>query len=137
MRSARAAPLAKPRGSKLRTFTVSGTEPDELPSRSRPHKPPAKVLSARKAAALSSGGGKLPPRIREELEKQPTPIRTHPVQPTKAPPAGTRYGKRQPRGGAHDHSAEMRDAKPSRRAGNRSPDPGTRRAKEAKKAPRH
>ena len=35
------------------------------------------------------------------------------------------------------HSAEMRDAKPSRRAGNRSPDPGTRRAKEAKKAPRH
>jgi hypothetical protein len=31
----------------------------------------------------------------------------------------------------------MRDAKPSRRAGNRPPDPGTRRAKEAKKAPRH
>src|SRR5205823_12904044 len=99
---------------KLRAFTVAGEVRKVSASRSRPHKPPAKVLSARKAAALSSGGGKLPPRIREELEKQPTPIRTHPVQPTKAPPAGTRYGKRQPRGGAHDHSAEMRDAKPSR-----------------------
>jgi hypothetical protein len=129
--------VAKPRGTKLRTFTVSGTEPDELPSRARPHKPPAKVLSARKAAALSSGGGKLPPRIREELEKERTPIRTHPVDPAKGPPAETRYGKREPRGGAHDHAADMRDAKPSRRAGNRSSDPGMRRAKEAKKAPRH
>jgi hypothetical protein len=129
--------VAKPRGTKLRTFTVSGTEPEVLPSRSRPHKPPAKVLSARKAAALSSGGGKLPPRIREELEKEPIPIRTHPAKPVKAPPAETRYGKREPRAGAHDHAAEMRDAKPSRRAGNRPPDPGTRRAKEAKEAPRH
>jgi len=95
------------------------------------------VISARKAAALSSGGGKLPPRIREELEKEPPQIRTHPVDPAKGPPSETRYGKREPRGGAHDHAAEMRDAKPSRRAGNRSPDPGTRRAKEAKEAPRH
>ena len=54
----------------------------------------------------------------------------------KAPPARTRYGKREPRGGAHDQAAEMRDAKPSRRAGNRSADPGMRRAKAAKKAPR-
>jgi len=129
--------VAPPRGTKLRTFTVSGTEPEELPSRSRPHKPPAKVLSARKAAALSSGGGKLPPRIREELDKEPKPIRTHPVEPAKAPPTETRYGKREPRGGAHDHAAEMRDATPSRRAGNRPPDPGTRRAKEARRAPRH
>jgi hypothetical protein len=129
--------VARPRGTKLRTFTVSGSEPDEVPSRSRPHKPPAKVISARKAAALSSGGGKLPPRIREEFEKEPPPIRTHPVDPPKGPPSETRSGKREPRGGAHDHAAEMRDAKPSRRAGNRSPDPGTRRAKEAKEAPRH
>jgi hypothetical protein len=129
--------VAKPRGTKLRTFTLSGTEPEELPSRSRPHKPPAKVLSARKAAALSTGGGKLPPRIREELEKEPTPVRVHPVEPPKGTPAETRYGKREPRGGAHDHAAEMRDAMPSRRAGNRPPDPGTRRAQEAKKAPRH
>ena len=129
--------MAKPRGTKLRTFTLSGTEPEELPSRSRPHKPPAKVLSARKAAALSSGGGNLPRRIREELEREPTPVRTHPVEPPKGPPRDTRSGKREPRGGAHDHAAEMRDAKPSRRAGNRPPDPGTRRAKEAREAPRH
>ena len=129
--------MATPRGTKLRTFTLSGSEPDEVPSRSRPNKPPAKVISARKAAALSSGGGKLPPRIREELDKETPPIRTHPVKPAKGPPSETRYGKREPRGGAHDHAAEMRDAKPSRRAGNRPPDPGTRRAKEAKKAPRH
>jgi hypothetical protein len=129
--------VAKPRGTKLRTFTVSGTEPDTLPSRSRPHKPPAKVISARKAAALGSGGGKLPPRIREELDHETVPIRTHPVQPPKGPPADTRYGKREPRGGGHDHAAEMRDAMPSRRAGNRPPDPGTRRSKEARKAPEH
>jgi len=129
--------VAKPRGTKLRTFTVSGTEPDEVPSRSRPHKPPAKVLSARKAAALNTGGGKLPPRIREELDHEPTPVRTHPVAPAKGPPTETRYGKREPRAGAHDHAAEMRDAMPSRRAGNRPTDPGTRRAKEARLAPRH
>jgi len=119
-------------------FTTSGTVPDEVPSRSRPHKPPAKLLSARKAAALSSrGGGKLPPRIREELDHEPVPMRTRRVDRAKEPPAETRYGKREPRGGAHDHAAEMRDAKPSRRAGNRAPDPGTRRANEAKEAPRH
>jgi hypothetical protein len=129
--------VAKLRGTKLRTFTLSGSEPEMLPSRSRPHKPPAKVLSARKAAAMNSGGGKLPPRIREELAREPTPVRTHPVEPPKGPPPETRYGKREPRGGAHDHAAEMRDAKPSRRAGNRLPDPGTRRAKEAREAPRH
>jgi len=129
--------VAKPRGTRLRTFTVSGTEPEELLSRSRPHKPPAKFLSARKAAALGSGGGKLPPRIREEFEHEPRPIRTHPAEPPKGPPPDTRAGKREPRAGAHDHAAEMRDAKPSRRAGNRPPDPGTRRAKEAREAPRH
>ena len=88
--------MAKPRGTKLRTFTVSGTEPDAVPSRSRPHKPPAKAITARKAAALGSGGGKLPPRIRQELDAEPVP-----VQPAKAPPTETRYGKREPRGGAH------------------------------------
>lgn len=129
--------MATPRGTKLRTFTVSGGEPEEIPSRSRPRKPPAKVLSARKAAALGSGGGKLPPRIREELDREPVPVRTHPVRPAKGPPTETRAGKREPRGGAHDHAAEMRDAMPSRRAGNRRPDPGTRRAQEARRAPRH
>ena len=129
--------MARPRVTKLRTFTVSGTEPQSVPSRSRPHKPPAKVISARKAAALGSGGGKLPPRIREKLDRERLPVRTHPVKPTKAPPTETRYGKREPRGGAHDHAAEMRYAMPSRRAGNRPPDPGSRRSKERRKAPRH
>ena len=137
MRSARAARVARPRGTKLRTFKVSGTQPDEVPSRSRPRKPSAKALSARKAAALSSGGGSLPPKIREKLDKEPMPIRVHPVEPAEGPPTHTRYGKREPRGGAHDREAEMRDAIPSRRGGNRPPDPGTRRARVGRKAPRH
>lgn len=66
------------------------------------------------------------------------PRSAHPSGETREGPArGARYGKREPRAGARDHAAEMRDAKPSRRAGNRPPDPGTRRAKEAKAAPRH
>jgi len=48
--------MPTPRGTKLRSFPV--TKPAPLPSRSRPTKPPAKVLSSRKAAALGSGGGK-------------------------------------------------------------------------------
>ncbi|TMF63216.1 MAG: hypothetical protein E6I20_10480, partial [Chloroflexi bacterium] len=63
--------MPTPRGTKLRSFPV--TKPAPLPSRSRPTKPPAKVLSSRKAAALGSGGGKLTPRIREELDREPTP----------------------------------------------------------------
>ena len=129
--------MATPRGTKLRTFTVSGTEPKELPSLARPHKPPAKELSARKAAALGSGGGKLPPKIREKLDKEPMPVRVHPAEPARGTPTRTRAGKREPRGGAHDHAAEMRDALPSRRSGNRPPDPGMRRAREAREAPRH
>jgi len=65
--------MPTPRGTKLRSFPV--TKPAPLPSRSRPTKPPAKVLSSRKAAALGSGGGKLTPRIREELDREPTPRR--------------------------------------------------------------
>jgi len=129
--------VARPHGTKLRTFTVSGAPPDELPSRSRPHKPPAKELSARKAAALSSGGGRLPPKIREKLDQDAMRVRVHPAKPIRRTPTRTRSGKREPRGGAHDHAAEMRDALPSRRGGNRAPDPGTRRASEARKAPRH
>jgi hypothetical protein len=111
--------VAKPRSTKLRTFTVSGTEPEEVPSRSRPHKPPAEVLSARKAAALNSGGDRLPPRMRKELDREPMPMRTRPTKPVKGTPTKTRAGKRKPRSGRHDDAAEMRDAKPSRRAGNR------------------
>jgi len=114
--------VARPHGTKLRTFTVSGAPPDELPSRSRPHKPPAKELSARKAAALSSGGGRLPPKIREKLDQDAMRVRVHPAKPIRRTPTRTRSGKRE---------------LPSRRGGNRAPDPGTRRASEARKAPRH
>jgi hypothetical protein len=126
--------VATPRRTKLRQFTISGPSEEEVPSRSRPHKPPAKVISERKAAALSSGGGRLPPRIREELDREPMPKRVK--KPKGKEPIKTRAGKREPRAGRHDYAAEMRDAKPSRRAGNRPPDPGTRREREARKATR-
>ncbi|TME26310.1 MAG: hypothetical protein E6I64_09725 [Chloroflexi bacterium] len=81
-------------------------------SRARPNKPPAKELTRRKAAALSSGGGKLPPRIRKELDREPMPVREHDPNGD-GPPARTRAGKRVPRGGRHDRAAEQREgAKP-------------------------
>jgi hypothetical protein len=130
--------MPTPRGTKLRTFTVSGEEPKEVPSHARPHKPPAKVISARKAAALKVGGGKIPPKIRKKLAKEPLPTRVHPTDPREKETLGpTRYGKREPKAGGHDHAAETRDARPSRRANNPEPDPGTRRDKEARLAPRH
>jgi hypothetical protein len=130
--------MPTPRGTKVRTFTVSGEEPKEVPSHARPHKPPAKVISARKAAALKVGGGKIPPKIRKKLAKEPLPTRAHPTDPREKEKLGpTRYGKREPKAGGHDHAAETRDARPSRRANNPEPDPGTRRDKEARLAPRH
>ena len=71
---------------KLRASTVAGEVRKVSASRSRPHKPPAKELSRRKAAALSSGGGKLPPRIREELDREPMPKRVR-ATPAKDGPA--------------------------------------------------
>jgi hypothetical protein len=126
-----------PRGTKLRTFTVSGEQPKEVPSHARPHKPPAKVISARKAAALKIGGGKIPPKIRKKLEKETLPKRARPTEPREKSVGPTRYGKREPKAGGHDHAAEIRDARPSRRANTPAPDPGTRRDKEARLAPRH
>jgi hypothetical protein len=112
--------MAKPRSTKLRTFTESGSEPDVARSRARSRKPPANVISSRKAAARNSrGGGKLPRRIRDDLEERRTAVRTHPTKPAKGSPAQTRSGKREPRGGRHDQAAEMRDVKPSRRAASR------------------
>jgi hypothetical protein len=89
--------MATPRGTKQRQFTVSGDDDGEVPSRARPHKPPAKVISRRKAAALSTGGGKLPPRIREEFDERPTPKRIQKPNITEKIP--TRAGKREPRAG--------------------------------------
>jgi hypothetical protein len=87
---------------------------------------------------MKVGGGKIPPKIRKKLAKEPLPARMHPTDPREREVAGpTRYGKREPKAGGHDHAAEVRDARPSRRANNPEPDPGTRRDKEARLAPRH
>ena len=124
--------MPTPRGTKLRSFPV--TKPAPLPSRSRPTKPPAKVLSSRKAAALGSGGGKLTPRIRKKLDREPTPRRVR--EPREETPVRTRAGKREPKAARHDEAADLRDARPSRRAGNRQPDVGARRLREAREASR-
>ena len=102
--------MAKPRGPKLRTYIVSGVGPSMVPSHARPHKPPAK--------------------------KEPLPLRVRPTDPRDKDAGPTRYGKREPKAGGHDHAAETRDARPSRRADTPAPDPGTRRDKEARLAPR-
>jgi hypothetical protein len=124
--------------SKLRTATVSGNTPTEVLSRARAHKPPAKAISARNAAGLKVGGGKIPPKIRKRLDKEPLPARVHPTDARAKQKIGsTRYGRREPKAGGHDHAAEIRDARPSRRANTPAADPGTRRDKEARIAPRH
>ena len=74
-------------------------------SKARPHKPPAKVLSARKAAALSTGGGKLPPRIRKELDREAMPVRDG-TEPPK-----TRAGKPETKAARRDEAAEMHEAR--------------------------
>ena len=92
--------MPTPRTSKLRALTISGDEPKVARSKARPHKPPAKAISARKAAALKTGGGKLPPKVRERLGREPLPKRTHPTDPREKDRLGsTRYGKREPNAG--------------------------------------
>lgn len=61
--------------------------------------------------------GKIPPKAREKLDTEPLPTRTHSTDPREKEKIGpTRYGKREPKA---------------------EPDPGTRRDKEARLAPRH
>ena len=104
--------MAKLRGTKLRAVTRSGGEPKVLPSRSRPHKPPAKAISARKAAGLKIGGGKIPPKIRKRLEKEPLPKRVRPADPRENEQSQpTRYGERDPKARRHDEAAESRHAR--------------------------
>jgi hypothetical protein len=127
--------VAKLRGTKLRAVTRSGKEPAELPSRARPHKPPAKAISARKAAGMKIGGGKTPPKLRKQLDKEPLPKRTHPADPREKEQVGSkRYGTREPKAGRRNEAAETRDARPSRRANTPAADPGTRRDKKARGA---
>lgn len=69
-----------------------------VPSRSRPTKPPAKAIHAHKAAALRSGGGRLPVKMRAQFDAKPRQVRTKPARkPNHAPARATRAGKRVPR----------------------------------------
>lgn len=127
--------MAKLRGTKMRAVTRSGEEPTQLPSRARPHKPPAKAISARKAAGVKTGGGKIPPKLRKQFEKEPLAKRMHPADPRQKEQVGsTRYGKREPKASRHDEAAQTRDARPSRGANTPAADPGTGRDKRARGA---
>ncbi len=90
-----------PRHTKLRQTTISGGGPPEVFSTSRPTKPPAKAIHARKAAALRTGGKHLPPKVRTALEREGLPKRTRPAESGPRGPrtAGMRAGKRVPRRG--------------------------------------
>jgi hypothetical protein len=126
-----------PRSSKLRTSTISGDEPKVARSKARPHKPPAKAISARKAAALKTGGGKLPPKVRKRLEKEPLPRRIHPTDPReKEQLSSTRYGKREPKAGRRERAAQDGETRPVRPSGNPQAAPVTSRNKEAGRARR-
>lgn len=93
--------MPTPRGTKLRAVTISGKEPKVAPSKARPHKPSSKAISARKSAALATGGGKLPAKVRKRLEKEPLPKRMHSTDPRQKEQLGsTRYGKREPKAAA-------------------------------------
>ena len=136
MPSAQVPLVAKLRGTKMRAVTRSGQEPAERPSRARPHKPPAKAISARKAAGVKTGGGKIPPKVRKQLDKAPLSKRTHPADPREKEQVGsTRYGKREPEASRHDKAAQTRDARPSRGANTPAADPVTRRDNRARRAP--
>jgi hypothetical protein len=100
--------VAKLRGSKLRALSVSGDERKVLPSRARPHKPPAKAISSRKAAGMKIGGGKIAPKVRKRLDKEPLPQRVHPVDPREREQVQrTRYGKREPKARRHDEATRL------------------------------
>ena len=101
------------RRTKLRAFTTDGDEPKIARSKARPHTPPAKAISARKSAALATGGGKLPAKVRKRLDKEPLPKRTHPTDPReKEQLSWKRYGKREPKAGRRDRGADTSDAGP-------------------------
>ena len=59
-----------------------------------------------------------------------------PVPPEKPPVTRTRAGSREPDARRWAEAGELRDAEPSPCAGNRPPDPGARRLKEAREASR-
>ena len=85
-------PRARPDRMKV-AAPVRAEKAEPTASRARPHKPPARELSKRKAAALATGGGKLPPRVRKELDRKPVPRRTERT----AAATSLRTGSRRPK----------------------------------------
>jgi hypothetical protein len=87
---------------------------------------------------MKIGGGKIPPKVRKQLDREPLPKRTHPADKRQQEQVGsTRYGKRKPKARRHDEGAETRDARPSRSANTPAPDPGAGRDKMARKPTKH
>ncbi|OLC55972.1 MAG: hypothetical protein AUH85_07940 [Chloroflexi bacterium 13_1_40CM_4_68_4] len=111
---------------KLRTFTISGTENQVVPSHARRTKPPAKEISKRKHAALGSGGGRLPPKMREELEREGTDRRVKMPPDQRPARTSTRYGKRKPDAGRYDEAVEQHDRREQRKSNTPETDPGAR-----------
>ncbi|MDE3103013.1 MAG: hypothetical protein KGJ98_12345 [Chloroflexota bacterium] len=81
----------------MRQRTISGGAPREMFSSSRPSKPPAKAIHARTAAALRTGGKKLPAGVRKRLDREGLPRRTKTLVARSVRTSDTRSGKRTPR----------------------------------------
>jgi len=111
--------------SKLRTFTVSGQDEIVVPSHARPHKPPAKEISKHKKAALGSGGGRLPPAMREEFEREGREPRLKqlPRDPQRST-TSVRAGKKKPDMARYVVAVEARDRRPQRKSRTPEPEPG-------------
>jgi hypothetical protein len=113
---------------KRRHLTTSGEEEQLVPSQARPTKPPAKEITRHRKAALGSGGGKLPPRIRRELEQEDSAHRRlKPAQPDPhEKPASLRAGKKKPDMARYAVAVEARERRPTRKSRTPETDPGAR-----------
>ena len=127
---------------KRRQIAVSGGDDGARPSRARPTKPPAKEISKRKHAALGTGGGRLPPRVREEFEREGTRRRIKPAERGTAA-ISTRAGKRRPDQGRYIEATEQHDRREQRKSDTPETEPGasavpaTRRTSSEPRAAKH
>jgi len=108
---------------KLRTSTLSGAQDMVVASHARRTKPPAKEISKRKHAALASGGGRLPPKMREEFEREGTERR---AKRRGAGPSttSTRAGKPKPEQARYIAATEMHDRREQRKSNTPETEPG-------------
>jgi hypothetical protein len=84
---------------KRRHFDISGPGTTLVESGARANKPSAKTLRAHHDASLTTGGGRLVPRIRAHFAAEPRRPRRKPGRPPKRGPltTSTRAGKRVPK----------------------------------------